>query len=77
MDGRVWEQLAGGFCSREDDGRPSDVDPTARDARTQMGWAATELGRARLRAGGLGRARARVGRTRERSTRTWAACRFR
>ena len=44
-----WEQLAGGFCSREDDGRPFDVDPTARDARTQMGWAAAELGRARLR----------------------------
>ena len=77
MAARVWGQPAGGFCSREDDGRPSDVDPMARDARTQMGWAAAELGRAKLRAGGLGRARARVGRTRERSACTWAACRFR
>ena len=77
MDARVWEQLAGGFCSREDDGWPSDADPTARDARTQMGWAAAELGRARLRASELGRASARVGRTRERSARTWAAGRFR
>ena len=38
-------------------------------ARTQTSWAAAELGRAWLRAGGPGRAIARLGRTRKHSAR--------
>ena len=63
------EGAGDGFCFREDDERPSDAHPTARGARTQTSWAAAELGRARLRAGGLGRAIARLGRMRKRSAR--------
>ena len=35
MAARVWGQPAGGFCSREDGGRPSDADPTAGRSREQ------------------------------------------
>ena len=45
MDARVWEQLADGFCSREDDGWPSDADPTARSRGSKQAdradWAAS------------------------------------
>ena len=67
-----WEQLAGGFCSREDDGWPSDADPTARSRGSKQAeradWAASaSVARVRGRSATPAQAGA------ERAERRWTA----
>ena len=63
MAARVWGQPAGGFCSREDDGWPSDADPTARSRGSKQAERADWAGSAsvaRVRGGALPRRPRRV-----------------